>query len=289
MFYHESELLKCLQFNTSRILAIDFLNYFAEDAGFNSKNKRYFYCLYLLNISYLDPKLRSLSQSLLAFSIVYFVNRIFSKDEEWPLTRVDTSTNNVLKMTTKKIAYLKVNDRFEERNKVISNFHSKFLSAMDEVVRVGDGPQIIPQTSHENRFLSKVSNSIIADSRKNIQTDRSLTDKENLCPFVSVENSEKGNTKSGFQNRSVFTQKNLNKQKEGDKSTGIPKKNPLHIPNKKISSFKLLIGKNLLSGREQESVTDHGEGIRPKHIIYKEIEFDFSKVKSMAMDVFNGK
>jgi len=138
MFFHESELLKCLNFNTSRILAIDFLNYFTEDAGFNSKNKRYFYCLYLLNISYLDPKLRSLSQSLLAFSIVYFVNKIFSKDEEWPLTKTDTSSNNMLRMSTKKIAYLKVNDRFAEWKKVSKEFQSKFLSAMDDVVRIGD-------------------------------------------------------------------------------------------------------------------------------------------------------
>lgn len=289
MFYHESQILKCLEFNTSRILAIDFLNYFAEDAGFNSKNKRYFYCLYLLNISYLDPKLRSRSQSLLAFSIVYFVNRIFSKDEEWPLTRTDTSNNNILKMATKKIAYLKVNNRFEERNQVIKNFNSKFLSAMDEVSRIGDIPQSSLQISNENRFLSKMSNSIIADSKQNNQTDRSHTDKENHCPFVSVENSEKGNIKSGINNKSVFTQKNLNKHKEEDKSTGIPNKNPLHVPNKKISSFKLILGKNLLSGREHDSLMDNPDLTRAKHIVYKEIEFDFSKVKSMAMDVFNGK
>ena len=289
MFYHESQLLKCLEFNTSRILAIDFLNYFAEDADFNFKNKRYFYCLYLLNISYLDLKLRSVSQSLLAFSIVYFVNRIFSKDEEWPLTKNDSSTNNLLKMTTKKVAYLKVNDRFEEWNNVLANFHSKFASAMDHIVRIGDNPQKTLQTSYENRFLSRVSNSFIFDSRKNIQSDRSIDEKENCCPLVFVENSEKECIENSVQNRPVFTQKNLNKQKGENKSTGIPKKKPLHIPNKKISSFKLLIGKNLLSGRDQESLIDNGDIVRPQHVIYKEIEFDFSKVKSIAMDMFNGK
>ena len=35
MFFFESELLRCLEFNTSRVLAVDLLNYFAEDAGFD--------------------------------------------------------------------------------------------------------------------------------------------------------------------------------------------------------------------------------------------------------------
>jgi len=117
--------------------------------------------------------------------------------------------------------------------------------------------------------------------------DQSLVEKENVCPLISVENSEKGFKKHNSKNRSVFTQKNTNKQKEEDKSTGIPNVKSQIVPNKKISSFRLLIGKNLL--RDQESQLDNGDISRSKPVMYKEIEFDFSKVKSMAMDVFNGK
>ena len=275
MFFHESQILKCLEFNTSRILAIDFLNYFAEDAGFNSKNKRYFYALYLLNVSYLSPRLRSISQSLLAFAIVYFVNRIFSKDHEWPSSRTDSSSENLLNSSSKKIVFLKVKQRFEAWNKCHKDFREKFQSAMDSVSRIGDA-QEKSRPQKENRFLSKASNSFYGDSRRNI-TDRSIKGGSPIFKADSIENNFKKD-----ETRSVFTQKNGKKMKE-DKSTGISQmKKRVDLPNN-ISSFKLILGKSQGLCRENEI-----ENSQTK-INFKEIEFDFSRVKSVAMDVFTGK
>lgn len=276
MFYHESQILKCLEFNTSRILAIDFLNYFAEDAGFNSKNKRYFYALYLLNISYLNPKLRSISQSLLAFAIIYFVNRIFSKDHEWPSSRADTSNANLLNSSTKKIVFLKVKERFEAWNKCQKDFKEKFYSGMDDIKRIGDSPG--KNFNRDNRFLSKMSNSVYGDSRRNIATDRSLKGNSKIFGSNSIENNLKKN-----ETRTVFTQKNAKKENE-DKSTGISQvRKRVDIPNN-ISSFKLILGKSQMLSKENEISEDTQNKLK-----FKEIEFDFSKVKSVAMDVFTGK
>ena len=287
MFFYESEILSCLEFNTSRILTIDFLNYFAEDAGFNSKNKRYFYSLYLLNISYLSLKLRSIPQSLLAFSIVYFVNRIFAKDQEWPPTRADPS--NLLR-PTKKIAFLKVGERFEEWSQVVHAFHKKFSSALDEIVRIGEAPNKLNRNLvQDNRFLSKISNSLKSDSRRNNLTDRSLADKENKVNLDSIENSKNRNMGKDPQSKSVFTQKNKKRCPEGDKSTGNSRvQSQMNVPRNKISSFRIMLGKSPMTGKDQDSGQDNPDFCPQKVSIFKEIEFDFSRVKSVAMDVFNG-
>lgn len=284
MFFFESQILKCLEFNTSRILAIDFLNYFAEDAGFNSKNKRYFYALYLLNISYLNPKLRSISQSLLAFSIVYFVNKIFSKDHEWPSTRTDSSQKNLLNSSTKKILYLKVKERFQEWEKCQNEFKEKFNSALDEVTRIGDSPSIsINLPFKDNKIFKKDLNSLFSDSRRNIKTEKSP--KQNSSIFASE--SERNIINRENETHTVITQKNKDCQE--DKSTGISRvQKHIHIPNKKISSFRLIMGKSHNMSRERESVKDK-EDVSQQKDLFKEIEFDFSKVKSVAMDVFTGK
>lgn len=290
MFFYESELLKCLEFNTSRILAIDFLNYFAEDAGFDFKNKRYYYCLYLLNISYLSLKLRSISQSLLAFSIVYFVNRIFSREQEWPLTRVGSSTN-LLKNSTKKLAFLTVNRRFEEWEKAKQSYQNKFLSALDEIARIGESSQLSNNFIIKDcRFLSKISNSITnEDSRRNLPSERSFFDKDNKINLNSMENSKQTNFITDPRTKSVFTIKNVKKIEDENKSTGISQmhKRP-NIPNSKISAFDITLNKpqNLIQGTE--SLAEGSNKTLKKPILYKNIEFDFSKVKSIALDVFNG-
>lgn len=280
MFFHEARLLRIVDFDTSRVLAIDFLNYFAEDAGFNSPSKRYFYCLYLLNVSYLSPKLRSLSQSLLAFAIVYFVNRIFAGDEDWPVTRMDSSTHNLLGLRTKKLASLRLNDRFAEWFKCVDAFQGQFRTALDEITRVGDTSTQEMRSRQEYRFLSKMSNSVKEDTGPNVGSDASCAEKENMGPPQSVENSHRNTCKSKTQ--SIFTQKNLNKHVKEDKSTGVSRVQPAHVPSKTISSFRVLT-KGGATGREMEP-----SEARTK-TRFREIEFDFAKVKSVAMDVFNGK
>lgn len=104
LFIYESEILDCLQFNTSRILAIDFLNYFIIDANIQQNSKMFHYCFYLLNIAYMSPQLQSISKSLLAFSIVYFVTKIFGQSSEWPVQneiKFDSISKSVLNLKIK--------------------------------------------------------------------------------------------------------------------------------------------------------------------------------------------
>lgn len=277
MFFHEARLLRNIDFDTSRVLAIDFLNYFAEDAGFNSPSKRYYYCLYLLNVSYLSPKLRSLRQSLLAFAIVYFVNRIFSGDEDWPPTKVDVSGQNFIGLSTKKIAMLKLKERFAEWTQCGEAFRDRFRTGMDDVCRVGDSVAQTAQSRREYRFLSKLSNSVREDSRHNIGSEPLSGDKDNACLVGSIESSQRNAAKTG--SLSVLTQKQCNKPAKEDKSTGVSRVQPAHVPSKTISSFRVLAKGGALA-RETEA----GEKSQ-----FRDIEFDFAKVKSVAMDVFNGK
>ena len=288
MFFFESELLRCLEFNTSRVLAVDLLNYFAEDAGFDFSRKRYFYCLYLLNISYLSLKLRSHSQSLLAFAVVYFVNRIFSKDEEWPSTREESSPN-LLKAASKKVAFLKLDARFKEWTEALQSFRAKHTSGLDGVTRIGETAlPAFRAFQKEARFLSKFSNSVNEESRRQIAVE--LSEKENRCNLESVENSRQANFVGEPKTKSVFTAKNGEKCADENKSTGVSRgQRRSDFPNKKISAFDILSNKSHLQVRDFESVVDAGDtSTAKKNISYKEIKFDFSRVKSVALDVFNG-
>lgn len=277
MFFHEAELLRCLKFDTSRALAIDFLNYFAEDAGFNAPTKRYFYSLYLLNVSYLSPRLRSSSQSLLAFAIVYFVNRIFSRDEEWPATRSDTSGRK-LRIGSKKIAYLHVNMRFADARRFAHDFRARFRTALDDVCRIGEAPRLCS----EQRFLSKFSNSFCEMPGQSSQpgqpdqpclVEHSCPERETGGSTGSLEGSGGDKQKGDTGICSVFTQKTAKARRNEDKSTGLSRVGSGPVPTKTISSFRVLAGR--------PCGADAGG--------FRDIEFDFSRVKAMAMDVFNGR
>jgi hypothetical protein len=102
LFSHEAKILSSLQFNTSRVLVVDFLQYFIVDADIPLNSKMYHYCFYLLNISYMSPKLQSLPKSLLAFSIVYFVSKIFSSNKHWPLEETVSPGKSVLHLSISK-------------------------------------------------------------------------------------------------------------------------------------------------------------------------------------------
>ena len=135
MLFYESEVLRCLNFKVSRILAIDFLNYFAFDAAFNPKEKRYYYAKYLLNISYQNLKLRSISKSLLGFSIVYFVNRIFGKRSEWPLENSNNSPN-VNQCRTKKTFCLKLHKNLKEYKLFQKEFQNNYITELNSLNRI---------------------------------------------------------------------------------------------------------------------------------------------------------
>lgn len=127
LFSYEAKILATLSFNTSRVLIIDFLHYFIVDARIPQNSKMFHYCFYLLNISYLSPKLQSISKSLLAFSIVYFVIKIFGKIKEWPLEQTITS-----KTCTKTFLYLKISQTI----KPIEIHQREFSNSIGE--RIGD-------------------------------------------------------------------------------------------------------------------------------------------------------
>jgi hypothetical protein len=227
---------------------------------------------------------------LLAFSIIYFVNRIFSREQEWPLTR-EGSSGNLLKNSTKKLAFLTVNKRFKEWEALRKDYQNKFFSALDQVVRIGDSCIASKQMiTKDCRFLSKISNSINEDSRRNLPSERSCYDKENKINLKSIESSRHANFIADPHTKSVFTIKNVKKIEDENKSTGISQmQKRLNIPNNKISAFNVTLSKvqNLL--KESDSLGEGSETTLKKPTIYKEIQFDFSKVKSIALDVFNGK
>ena len=193
-------------------------------------------------------------------------------------------------LNIKKIAFLKVNMRFKEWTEALENFRSKFSSGLDGVVRIGDCASITSPAMHkETRFLSKISNSINEDSRRLIQMDQSGADKENKCNLGSIENSRQTNFIGEPKTKSVFTVKNGEKCADENKSTGISRvQKRSHFPHKKISAFDILSNRSHLQVRDFESVLDHGESTVKKSISYREIKFDFSRVKSVALDVFNG-
>lgn len=94
LFYYEAEILNTLNFETSRILTIDLLNCYIIDANISPNSKAFYYCFYMLNLSYLNTNLVSLSKSLLAYSIVYFVVKIFGKGDTWPPLYMNSEFDN---------------------------------------------------------------------------------------------------------------------------------------------------------------------------------------------------
>ena len=118
LFKLESDILSSLEFNTSRILTIDFINYISFDAGFLVNSKEYNYCLYLLNICYYSRKLISLPKSLLAMSIVYFVGKIFAKEKY-----IKKGDNHFS---------LKIKEKMKNFEKINREFKSQFILKLDD-------------------------------------------------------------------------------------------------------------------------------------------------------------
>lgn len=296
MFFYESEILQCLEFNTSRILTIDFLNYFAFDANFEMKGRRYFYSLYLLNISYHNLKLRSISKSQLAFSIIYFVNKIFGKGDQWPPEKTDSSIS-LKNRKTKKTVFLNLKEKLKTWNDYKSEYHENFISYTDKITRIGDvAPKIISKMEND-RFLSKISNKLIDENLKyNCLAERYSKENGKHKNLVSSNGSKSSQKENICQLLSVPRDKNTNNGSKGQ-STGLTSYNlRSNLPRSKISCFQIPLGKNVKNIKDYESRSDDSLKSGQRDTFNQpntvktglDIQFDFSKIKSIAMDVFLG-
>lgn len=131
LFYLESQILACIQFNTSKILTIDFIHYFAFNTGFSPHSKELNFCLYLMNICYHSLIMQSLPKSLLGCSIVYFVCKIFGKENmnfEKNMNKGDQGESHLVHVGRQKKLEL-----FYNCQKI---FQNKFRSNLEE--RIGD-------------------------------------------------------------------------------------------------------------------------------------------------------
>lgn len=288
MFFYESEVLSCLQFNTSRVLTIDFLNLFAFDAGFEKNDKRRLFALYLLNLSYLSPSLSSIKKSLLAFSIVYFVNKIFGKGKEWPKSSESTQENENQNEAsqapkTKTILGLFFEDKMQSAEKIRQSFEQnfKFYAAVsnnskerrsaqsnldDPAINSNQNNTLKPYGICSQRNNTICSNRILSLASENLHIDANSAD------LRTLQNSQNNNeiTSSG-------------RAKDSNKcSTGLPpQKGGVEKQLKKISSFTILNPKAQISAapKPDKNSFDYLLGLPP-------VEFELWKVKNIAMDVF---
>ena len=182
MFRYESEILNSINFETSRILIIDFLYYYIKDINIPFNSKIYNYCFYMLNLSYLSPKLKSLSKSLLAFSIIYYVTKIFKFEIEWP--KKIYSINSV---NDKVFVYMKCVERYKMLNSFENEIETKFK--MNKTERIGDNlfkEEQEKEKENENENKNLLQNSI-ASKRISVLINKNQTNNKNcLKNFVNI-------------------------------------------------------------------------------------------------------
>lgn len=80
----EETLLQSLHFETSRVLAFDFLAVFASDAAFAPRVAAFAH--FLLVVARLSPELADAPRALLGFSALYLSNRLLGREQPWPQT-----------------------------------------------------------------------------------------------------------------------------------------------------------------------------------------------------------
>lgn len=88
----EEKLLQSLNFETSRVLAFDFLSLFACDVGVHFPPRVVHFAHFLLVVSSLNPRLVGIPRVLLGFSALYLSNRLFGDSERWPKVKVPRQT-----------------------------------------------------------------------------------------------------------------------------------------------------------------------------------------------------
>ena len=107
----EERLLQSLEFDTSRILAFDFLQLFASDSGLPPNPKVLDFAHFLLLVSQLNPGLCGVPRLLLGFSALYLSNRLLGDSARWPKVKL---AKNPRKGTAPKFATLNIFSKLRE-------------------------------------------------------------------------------------------------------------------------------------------------------------------------------
>lgn len=84
----EEKLLHSLNFETSRVLAFDFLTLFACDFGLDFTPQVTHFAHFVMLVSQLNPELVGIPRILLGFSALYLSNRLFGDASLWPKVKV---------------------------------------------------------------------------------------------------------------------------------------------------------------------------------------------------------
>jgi hypothetical protein len=121
----EEKLLHSLDFDTSRILAFDFLHLFASDIGLQHSPKVLHFSHFLLVVSQLNPELLPVPRILLAFSALYLANRLFGKPDKWPKIK-KTKRKAVHNPKSLKFATLNIFSRTRHMQEVNVEFANDF-------------------------------------------------------------------------------------------------------------------------------------------------------------------
>lgn len=306
MFYYESQVLASLEFNTSRVLTIDFLNLFAFDAGFGPKDKRRNFALYLLNTSYLSPNLCSIRKSLLAFSIIYFVNKIFGKGKEWPRVLNDDKTsknkeNDAPQAKTMLGLFFEgrmglseqVRKDFEQRFRFEPIGHSTRVKIQEEgrsnadnsqSLKICSGRRLNVNPSHPPTYT--VHNPAIFSNANNTPHIQPTPCSNRILSLASENmhldtTSADLRTQQNSQNNNEITSSGRAKDST-ECSTGLPlQKFGVEKQLKKISSFRIINPKaSQVLGRELD------KGDAGYLLSLPMVQFEVGKVKNIAMDVF---
>ena len=262
MLIYELEVLNCLNFNTSRVLAIDFLYYFAFDAGFKINGKRSWFALYLLNISYHNPLLYKFSKSLIAFSIIYFVNKIFGKKKEWP-QQYSPNQNQNSNQAKKKYFYLKIDENLQDWQ----NYKQQFIDTHETFL---DDPSLRIKSNLNNKtktpittFLSKFSNGLDDSKINNLKRNSTMECLNITSVCQNSSNQIKENITSNTNQINTFDS-DLNSQSLQSNTVNYNKKLNKSACNSKEVSQEVPV------------------------INYQEIRFEVSKVKNVSMNIFLG-
>lgn len=309
MFYYESQVLASLEFNASRVLTIDFINLFAFDAGFGQKDKRRYFALYLLNTSYLSPNLCSIRKSLLAFSIIYFVNKIFGKGKEWPRVvndkqhskHQDNKENDAPQAKTMLSLFFEnrmqpaeqIRKEFEQRFKFEAIGHDTRLRIQEEGRSNVDNNQSLkgcscqglPGNLSHPTTCTLQNPSVFSNANNNAQIHPTLC--SNRILSLASENlhldttSADLRTQQNSQNNNEITSSGRAKDST-ECSTGLPvQKFGVEKQLKKISSFRIINPKaSQVVGRELD------KGDAGYLLALPMVQFEVGKVKNIAMDVF---
>ena len=83
----EQEILTVLNFETSRVLTVDFLDLLTCDFPLKNRQKVLHFAQFIIMIAHYDQMLIRIPRNLLAFSALYFSNRLLGDSQTWPLNK----------------------------------------------------------------------------------------------------------------------------------------------------------------------------------------------------------